>query len=138
MTKVINIQLSDKSLAEAVVEIIENCLDEKYNLCISATGGHGLVYAKRHHEFSDVLQSYYLNLPDGVPTVWVGRLKGAKHMGRCYGPDYFREVIIASKDKDIKHYFCGGKEGVAEDLKKICEIKYDNFNVVGTVFTPVS
>ncbi len=57
-------------------------------------------------------------------------------MERCYGPDVFKEVIINTAQYSIKHYFCGGKDGVAEELKRVCEKKYNNFNIVGTYSPP--
>src|SRR5690606_709595 len=57
-------------------------------------------------------------------------------MERCYGPDFFRETMVATNQKEIKHFFCGGKDGIAEELKKVCETKFANFNVVGTFSPP--
>ncbi|NQT26454.1 WecB/TagA/CpsF family glycosyltransferase, partial [candidate division KSB1 bacterium] len=54
----------------------------------------------------------------------------------CYGPDFFRDVIFATRDKNIQHFFCGGKGGVAKELKKVCEDKYHNYNVIGTFSPP--
>ena len=71
-----------------------------------------------------------------MPGVWIGRLKGAKEMERCYGPDVFKEVMLTTADKDLSHYFCGGKKGVAEKLKQACEEKFSNYNVVGTFSPP--
>jgi len=103
--------------------------------CISATGAHGLVTARRDPAFRQILQQFYLNLPDGKPVVWVGRLKGAKRMQRCYGPDFFAALIKASAGLPIRHYFCGGKPGVAEQLRQVVREKFGNQEVVG-VYTP--
>jgi N-acetylglucosaminyldiphosphoundecaprenol N-acetyl-beta-D-mannosaminyltransferase len=135
--RIIGLPIYGGSLSLAVNDIIkQNAEVEKRNLLISATGAHGLVYAKRTKTFRDILASFYLNLPDGVPSVWIGRLKGASLMERCYGPDFFREMIVSTKDKPINHYFCGGKEKVAEELKKICVRKFGNGHVVGTYSPP--
>lgn len=108
----------------------------KKNKCVSATGAHGIITAKKDKKFRKILNSFYANLPDGMPGVWVGRLKGAKEMQRCYGPDFFRDTMIATKDAKMNHFFCGGKEGVADKLKKTCEEKFGNYNVVGTYSPP--
>jgi N-acetylglucosaminyldiphosphoundecaprenol N-acetyl-beta-D-mannosaminyltransferase len=71
-----------------------------------------------------------------MPGVWVGRLKGAKGMQRCYGPDFFKEVILKTADKPIKHFFCGGKEGVSEELRQVCMDKFGNSNIVGVYCPP--
>jgi N-acetylglucosaminyldiphosphoundecaprenol N-acetyl-beta-D-mannosaminyltransferase len=106
------------------------------NRCISATGAHGIIYAKKNNSFKAVLDSFYLNLPDGMPGVWVGRLKGARKMRRCYGPDFFQNLMIKTASLPIKHFLCGGKPGVAEELKMNCLLKFSNSNVVGTYSPP--
>lgn len=137
MIKVLNIPLYDNTLVSAVDGVIKICREEdKKNRCVSTTGAHGLVYSKENKEFADILKSFYWNLPDGMPGVLAGWLKGAKKMERCYGPDFFRDVLIASANTEIKHYFCGGKEGVPEELKEACGKKFSNFNIVGTYSPP--
>ena len=137
MIKVLNIQMYDNSLNNSVNEVIELCSGiNKNNYCISATGAHGLITAYNNEKFKEILDKCYINLPDGMPGVWVGRLKGAKNMERCYGPDYFKEVMIKSSMLNIKHYFCGGKEGVADQLKLECAKTFGNNNVVGTFSPP--
>ena len=110
--------------------------NEKNSLCVSATGAHGIITARRNRSFKLVLDNFYLNLPDGMPGVWIGRLKGARKMRRCYGPDVFKEVLLKTAKLKINHYLCGGKPGVAEDLRRICIEKFNNNNVVGTYSPP--
>jgi len=138
MINVLNIPLYDDKLSSSVSSLITTCLkeEEKINRCVSATGAHGLVLAQKNKGFANTLNSFYWNLPDGMPTVWIGRWKGAKKMVRCYGPDFFKSVMIASADKSIRHYFCGGKNRVADELKSVCEFKLNNPNVVGTYCPP--
>lgn len=133
---VLNVHLFGLQIQNAVGHISQKINSGKTNLCISATGAHGMVYAKKNSEFKSILDSFYLNLPDGMPGVWVGRVKGAKGMGRCYGPDFFAEMMKATSGKDIKHLLCGGKEGVADQLKIACEEKFGNNNIVGTFCPP--
>jgi N-acetylglucosaminyldiphosphoundecaprenol N-acetyl-beta-D-mannosaminyltransferase len=105
--------------------------------CISATGAHGLVTAQKDPNFRQTLQGFFLNLPDGKPSVWVGRLKGAKAMQRCYGPDFFAALMRATAGQaSVRHYFCGGLPGVADQLKDACATKFGNPNVVGTYSPP--
>lgn len=104
--------------------------------CISATGAHGLVQANQDPFFKKVLKNFYLNLPDGMPGVWIGRLKGAKQIRRCYGPSVFESVLRESKDEQISHFFCGGNPGVAMELKAAVYKKFCNPNVVGTYCPP--
>lgn len=137
---VLGIPLYGKSIAEACDHIISVILSNssKYNRCVSATGAHGLVYAQQSEEFNNVLKSFYLNLPDGMPGVWIGRLKGEKGMKRCYGPELFKKLMVKTAEHNIKHFLCGGKEGVADELRKNCASNFENRNVTGTYCPPFS
>lgn len=106
------------------------------SLCISATGAHGLVEANKDSYFKSILQQFYWNLPDGMPLVWWGRLKGYLQMDRCYGPDFFAGMMQATSAMEVAHFFCGGKPGVAEELKTATELNWSNENVKGTYSPP--
>ena len=138
MTSIIGIPLYDKGLLCAVQDIKDICVPgvQKLNRCVSATGAHGLVYAQNNPSFAAMLKFFYMNLPDGMPGVWVGRLKGAHTMDRCYGPDFFCDVMRTTNSTSVKHYLCGGKEGVADQLKLACKEKFHNNNIVGTYCPP--
>lgn len=119
---------------EMCSQLIHN--DDPQNRCISLTGAHGVVTAQQEPDFKSLLNSFFLNLPDGMPNVWVSRLKGGKDVKRCYGPDFFMEFMKASADSSIAHFLCGGKEGVADKLEKACSEKFENDNIVGTFCPP--
>lgn len=124
---------------ESFVNHVKEVITESHsreNRCISATGAHGIITAKKNPVFRSVLNEFYANLPDGMPGVWVGRLKSAKKIKRCYGPDFFAAMMHSSSKRDIKHFLCGGAEGVAEQLKQACEKKFNNRNIVGTYCPP--
>ena len=121
---------------EAVGHIIEQCgVGEKRNL-YKCHGRSWTSIRKEKRTFSDILASFYLNLPDGVPNVWIGRLKGAPEMERCYGPDFFRKMIVSTKDKTINHYFCGGKEKHCGRTQRSLSLEIWQSNVVGTYSPP--
>jgi N-acetylglucosaminyldiphosphoundecaprenol N-acetyl-beta-D-mannosaminyltransferase len=135
--QVLSVPMYAKNIPAATAELIQVCTqEEKLNRCVSATGAHGLVYAQKNTDFFQVLHAFYLNLPDGMPTVWVGKMKGAKEMDRCYGPDFFADVMQKTANQPIKHFFCGGKEGVADALKEACGKKFQNFQIAGTYCPP--
>ena len=59
----------------------------------------------------------FLTTPDGMPTVWLGRIHGFKHMNRVYGPDYMLGLCERSVAQGYRHFLYGGKPGVAEELR---------------------
>lgn len=139
MISVLNVPLYDKTIDNAVTDVIgrvKQWSESDTIHCISATGAHGLIEAHKDANFKAILCNFFLNLPDGMPAVWIGRLKGAKQMKRCYGPDFFKALISATADLPINHFFCGGKEGVALHLQEVCSIKFANKCVTGTYCPP--
>ena len=139
MVEVLGIKLFNSTINEAYSDL-KNIIHKhspKINRLVSATGAHGLVMAQKDAHFRNILNEFYINLPDGVPGVWIGKLKGNNNMQVCAGPDFFEYVLKeSSKHNDVRHFFCGGKPGVAEDLKKVCLEKFHNANVVGTFSPP--
>lgn len=137
VVKVLDIPLWAGNLRTATNHVIETALtSSKNNLRISASGAHGLVISKRDKSFKNCLQNFYLNLPDGMPGVWIGRMKGAGKIDRCYGPDFFKMMMMSTSTLPIRHFFCGGKEGVADELKQVCANNFGNQNIVGTFCPP--
>ncbi len=134
-----NIPIFTGNSKNAVSNILEILYTESTNSnqskCISATSAHGLVEAYNHSSFKIILQQFYFNLPDGMPLVWWGLMKGQKGIGRCYGPEIFSSIICATSSSKVRHFFCGGRQGVAEELKRAVYLKWGNKNVVGT-YTP--
>jgi N-acetylglucosaminyldiphosphoundecaprenol N-acetyl-beta-D-mannosaminyltransferase len=137
-----HIPIYERDLSSAVQEFVagldSSFKDEEPVRCISATGAHGLVEALKDSSFKIVLTSFFWNLPDGMPLVWWGRLKGYASMDRCYGPDFFAAIMQATSGLEVAHFFCGGKAGVAEELKQSVEVKWDNKNVRGVYSPPFS
>jgi len=134
--KVLGIHIYDGTIHTAISRI-NLSVGARKNLLVSATGAHGIIEAIKNPIFKDILNLFHLNLPDGQPNVWIAKLKGAKKINHCYGPDFFREFLSLSADNSkIRHFFCGGISGVAVELQKAIESKFNNSNVVGTHCPP--
>jgi N-acetylglucosaminyldiphosphoundecaprenol N-acetyl-beta-D-mannosaminyltransferase len=102
---------------------------------VFATGVHGIMEARRHPSFQAILEKADMNLPDGMPLVWIGRTSGFRRMERTSGPDLMLEVCAAGLAKGVRHFFCGGKPGVAVILAEQLQRRFPGLEVGGT-FTP--
>jgi N-acetylglucosaminyldiphosphoundecaprenol N-acetyl-beta-D-mannosaminyltransferase len=139
VVEILGIPVYDGSLREAIDTMIATCTGTapRTNRLVSATGAHGLVHAQKDRSFAAALHEFDMNLPDGLPGVWVGKhLKGAARMERIRGPDFFRELMSASAGTAVTHFLCGGKDGVAETLRTACRERFANASVVGTYCPP--
>jgi N-acetylglucosaminyldiphosphoundecaprenol N-acetyl-beta-D-mannosaminyltransferase len=117
------------------VRSIEAAFEAEQKGYVCVTGVHGVMEAQRDPHFRRVLNDSLLTTPDGMPTVWVGRLQGRREMSRVFGPDLMRVVCSRSVAKGCTHFLYGGREGVAEELKAWMEKQFPGIQVVGT-YTP--
>jgi N-acetylglucosaminyldiphosphoundecaprenol N-acetyl-beta-D-mannosaminyltransferase len=113
----------------------EALLDSGEQGYVCVTGVHGIMEAQPDAQFRDILNHSFLSTPDGMPTVWLGRLHGFGHMRRVYGPDYMLGLCERSVAKGYRHFLYGGKEGVAEELKAALTARFPGLKIVGT-YTP--
>jgi len=102
---------------------------------VCATGVHGVSEAQRSPAVRQALHDAWLNVPDGMPLVWLGRAHGHREVTRVYGPDLMLAVCDAGRAAGLSHYFLGGGPGVAEALRDCLGARFAGLRVVGT-FTP--
>jgi len=131
---VLGIGINALDMSEAIRACDELISGEKRGY-ICVTGVHGVMEAQRDPEFRKILNRSFLSLPDGMPTVWVGRLQGHHRMRRVYGPDFMLEFCRHSVAHGYRHFFYGGKEGVAAQLAASLRRRLPGLQIVGT-YTP--
>jgi N-acetylglucosaminyldiphosphoundecaprenol N-acetyl-beta-D-mannosaminyltransferase len=102
---------------------------------VCVTGVHGVMEAQSDLEFRSILNRSFINTPDGMPTVWVGRLQGHSTMARVFGPDYMLRMCELSLTRGYRHFFYGGNTGVAEELARNLSSRYPGLQIAGT-YTP--
>jgi N-acetylglucosaminyldiphosphoundecaprenol N-acetyl-beta-D-mannosaminyltransferase len=82
-----------------------------------------------------IINHALLNTPDGRPTVWVGWLRGLFQMRQVTGPVMMLHLCDLSAKKGYTHFFYGGNDGVAQQLKDSLTKRFPGLKVVGT-YTP--
>ena len=102
---------------------------------VCVTGVHGVVEAMRNPALAEAYAHSAMNVPDGMPLVWVGRQQGHTHMKRVAGPDLMLEVFRDKRFADVRHYLYGGDDGVARELRNRLQVQCPHARIVGT-YTP--
>ncbi len=120
---------------DSALEKIETLLDrgERGYICVS--GAQGIIEAQKDSQYRTILNSAFLNTPDGLPTVWLGKYHGHRNMGRVYGPRLMLALCGKSVAKGYRHFLYGGRPGVVEKLKEELTKKFPGLQIVGT-YTP--
>jgi N-acetylglucosaminyldiphosphoundecaprenol N-acetyl-beta-D-mannosaminyltransferase len=132
---VLGVGISSISLDMAVAEV-RQALEERRKGYICITGVHGVSEAQSDPEFRQILNRAFLCTPDGMPLVWVGWLRGHKHMTRVYGPDLMLAVMALSEQTGWRHFLYGGGGGTAQRLQERLRQRFPKARIVGTYQPP--
>lgn len=102
-------------------------------ICMSDV--HSVMEGFKDPELRKILNSSFMTTPDGMPLVWMGRLRGRRDMGRVYGPDFLLEMCRLSIARRYRNFFYGGGPGIAERLSARLKERFPGLDVVG-IYTP--
>ena len=117
--------LNMRSALDAVAEAVAQ--RRKGYICI--TGVHGVMEGQDEPTFLRILNNAFLCTPDGMPMVWMGKLRGHKEMSRVYGPDFMLAVCEWSQRSGCRHFFFGGADGVADALRESMTKRFPGLQV---------
>jgi N-acetylglucosaminyldiphosphoundecaprenol N-acetyl-beta-D-mannosaminyltransferase len=134
-SNVLGVGISVTNMTDAIRMTDEFLASGQANGYVCVTGVHGVMEAQKDPEFQRFLNNSVLTTPDGMPLVWIGRLRGYKDMGRVYGPDYMLELCRQSVERGYTHFFYGGNPGIADALRSALTSRFPGLRVVGT-YTP--
>jgi N-acetylglucosaminyldiphosphoundecaprenol N-acetyl-beta-D-mannosaminyltransferase len=118
------------------VRFADASIQEQRKGYICVTGVHGIMEARRDPGFRQILNRSLLCTPDGMPTVWVGRMQGHGGMRRVYGPDFMLEMCRLSARRGYRHFLYGGKRGIAQKLRQRLGVLIPGIEIVGTYCPP--
>lgn len=76
-----------------------------------------------------------LAVPDGMPLVWIGRLKGFP-AHRIYGPDLMLRLCDRGRTRGLRHFFYGGTEPLLEDLEQRLKTRFPGLLLAGSWAPP--
>ncbi len=116
----------------AFVDAVQN--QKRGYVCV--TGVHGVMESQDDPKIRAIHNNAFLVTPDGMPMTWMGRLQGFSQMNRVYGPDLMLEIMEISRASGFRHFFYGGADGVARELKTKMEKRFPGIEIVGTYEPP--
>jgi len=131
---VLGVKVSAINMRDAV-ELADHWIEAGNPGYVCVSGVHGVMEAQRNPKLLQILNQAVLNVPDGMPMSWVGRLQGYSNMDRVFGPEFMYSMCRFSLSRDYRHFLYGGQPGVAEQLKETLEKQFPGLQVVGT-YTP--
>ena len=135
--RVCGIRVDAHQVPSAVSAVIESRRD-KAPLAVHLVNAGTLSLARHDEDLTTLLNRADLNLPDGMPLVWIARKRlGLAHMtDRCYGPDLMLALLGEGRAHGLRHYFYGSSPEVVEELAVRMRDRFPGLEVVGVESPP--
>ncbi|HEX2968405.1 MAG TPA: WecB/TagA/CpsF family glycosyltransferase [Bacteroidales bacterium] len=108
------VKVSVTDINAAIDNVVSSAPGQPKYVCVANV--RTTVLGNRDEVYRRAVNNAFMNLPDGMPIVWAGRLSGAKEIRRTTGPDLFTE-LLRSKYR-LKHYILGDTDEVISALIK--------------------
>lgn len=103
---------------------------------ICAANVHMLMEAHDSPDFARIVNEADLVTPDGMPLVWMMRLKGQRNQQRVYGPTLMLNVLAMAARENIPVGFYGGAPHVLDTLVERMKERFNGLNIVYSYSPP--
>ena len=118
------------------IRVIDDWIASRDRHYVCVRDVHGVMLCQNDSNLQRVHSEAGLVAPDGMPLVWVGRLRGYHHIRRVCGADLMSALCKQSLRKGYRHFFYGGAPRVAERLaSKLCRA-FPGLKIVGWYSPP--
>jgi N-acetylglucosaminyldiphosphoundecaprenol N-acetyl-beta-D-mannosaminyltransferase len=115
MTSVIDINVNETSYEDAT-GLIRTWAQAGESRAVYATSVHGTMEAHDVRQFREIVSRADLVTPDGMPLVWMLRLKGVRNQQRVYGPSLMLHILGMAAREGLPVGLYGGEP---ETLQKL-------------------
>lgn len=117
------------------LDLIDSWVQRGERHYLSVCTAHTALECRRAPELAAVVRGAGIATPDGMPLVWLGRLRGHQ-VERVYGPDLMLAVCERGLARGYRHFFYGGAPGVADELARRLRARFPGLLVAGTYCPP--
>ena len=136
---VLGVGVSATSMNKAVGDLLDARIHaQRGYVCV--TGVHGIIESQRDTALKKVHNRSLFTMPDGMPTVWMGREQGFAKMGRVYGPDLMLKVFEATSAQGthpaFTHFLYGATKEMLDQMKHNLEERFPGVRIVGQYAPP--
>ena len=131
----LGVKISAINMDMAVSAIDDWAAHRKSNY-ICVTPAHSVMECYDHSFLAAIFNASGMTTPDGMAVVWWLRWHGQRQVERVYGPDLMLAVCQHSIDKGYRHFFYGGAEGVAQELARKLQSRFQGLSVAGCYSPP--
>lgn len=111
-------------------------LRERAKAYICLANVHAVMEALPRSDLRAVYNQSALTVPDGMPLVWLGRLRGHRDVRRVYGPDLMLTLCGSAAPHGARVFFYGGAADVASRLAAVLATRFPGLVIAGAEAPP--
>ncbi|MDZ5254362.1 WecB/TagA/CpsF family glycosyltransferase [Clostridium sp. LIBA-8841] len=127
----LNIEVDNLTMDEALDRAEKLILNKKPSYVVTPNVDH-IVKLETDKDFQDVYRNADLILTDGMPLIWISKIKGNPIKEKISGSDFFPKLCERAAEKEYSLFLLGAAEGVAAKAAENLKEKYKGLNIVGT------
>lgn len=127
----LNTEIDNITMNEAIDRAEELIIKKKPSYVVTPNVDH-IVKLENDKEFQEVYKYADLILTDGMPLIWISKIKGNPIKEKISGSDFFPKLCERAAKKGYSIFLLGAAEGVATKAAKNLKEKYEGLNIVGT------
>lgn len=134
-TRVLNVPVSTINMTTAT-SLILGWVRQAASHYVCVRDVHGIMRAQEDSKLMAIHEQASMVTPDGMPLVWLARWRGHSAVDRVCGADLVDALCDASQAAGVRHYFFGGKPGVADRMAAALKERYPELQIAGTNTPP--
>ncbi|HAT4212234.1 WecB/TagA/CpsF family glycosyltransferase [Clostridium perfringens] len=127
----LNIEVDNLTMNEAIDRAEELIIKKRPSYVVTPNVDH-IVKLENDKEFQEVYKNADLILTDGMPLIWISKIKGNPIKEKISGSDFFPKLCERAAEKGYSIFLLGAAEGIATKAAKNLKEKYEGLNIVGT------
>jgi N-acetylglucosaminyldiphosphoundecaprenol N-acetyl-beta-D-mannosaminyltransferase len=135
LTRILGVRLDQIALTSATQQVLDWAMaTARHYICVANV--HMLMEAFDSAEFRALINQADLVVPDGVPLVWMMRLKGSAQQKRVYGPEFMESVIVLAARHGIPIGLYGSTPKVLDRLETVLQRRKPGLRVAFRMSPP--
>lgn len=134
-THIIDSEIYQTDYRECVNQVLSwaSSAETHYICCANV---HMVMEAHDSPTFRNVVNSADLITPDGMPLVWLMRLRGVKGQERVYGPTLMLKILEAAEANAIPVGLIGGRKKVLAALVRRMQERFPKLRITCAISPP--
>jgi len=134
-TEILDAPIAITSHFRAAVQVLD-WIRARKTCYVCARDVHGLMLAQNDAELREIHRDADMILPDGMPLVHIARWRGYRSSRRVAGPDFVETMVDLGRAEGVRHYFYGGKPGVAARMATALGCRFPGVILAGASSPP--